>query len=200
VQARIFIDRCYREFPVRDVSSTGIGFEHLCWQFQPGQRLGFDLLLGGEIVIRDLPVEVRRIDNQIAGCAFRHLTPNQKVMLAAFLLRVESGGEDALTGQHGVNRPLRVRVDNLRAWIGKVNRAFAIRDISSDGFAFLRDDAPFKPGEHISLDFLDGERKLLQLVAARVERVDDEVVGCSFEKLSLDQAETLFSLISEQLG
>lgn len=70
VNIRVLLDESLRELPVRDVTSAGMGVEHMGWRFDIGKRLHFDVIDGYRIMFKGVTAAVVRVDPEVIGLRF----------------------------------------------------------------------------------------------------------------------------------
>lgn len=86
------------EFPVVDMSLTGIGFKSLDQSFQPGDILELSLQALKEVRAKRLKAEVRHITKGVVGCMFRDLSGRQQKRLEAILMAEKKTSMELLVG------------------------------------------------------------------------------------------------------
>jgi len=77
--------RAVENFPVVDLSVSGIGFKPSGEKFEPGQEVTFDLVTMGESRARKVRAVVRRVGAAVVGCEFVGLTPKQAEAITRIL-------------------------------------------------------------------------------------------------------------------
>lgn len=86
--------RAVENFPVVDLSITGIGFKPSGEKFEPGQEVTFDLVTMGDSRARKLRAVVRRVGAVVIGCEFVGLTEKQAEIIARILPKKALPGEE----------------------------------------------------------------------------------------------------------
>ncbi len=86
--------RSVENFPVVDLSVTGIGFKPSGEKFEEGQEVTFDLVTMGDSRARKVQAVVRRVGAAVIGCEFVHLTEKQAEAIARILPPKALPGEE----------------------------------------------------------------------------------------------------------
>lgn len=86
--------RAVENFPVVDLSVTGIGFKPSGEKFEIGQEVTFDLVTMGDSRARKVHAVVRRVGAVVIGCEFVGLTPKQAEAITAILPKKALPGEE----------------------------------------------------------------------------------------------------------
>lgn len=81
----VFVREYYLEFPVKDLSISGIGFPHMYWPMQLCDNLTLDVLYKGEPLMEGLGARVVRMDQAVAGCSFTEMTEEQKEVIVRWV-------------------------------------------------------------------------------------------------------------------
>lgn len=85
--------RAVENYPVVDLSVTGIGFKPSGEKFEMGQEVTFDLVTMGDSRARKLRAVVRRVGAAVVGCEFVGLTAKQAEIIARILPRKALPGD-----------------------------------------------------------------------------------------------------------
>lgn len=217
INMRIYLEDSVREFPVKDISESGLGFIRLGWPFVPGEQLTLDLIDGGDVLLRGLPVRAVRASHKTVGCVFEELTPAMRDVLRAVARKklyehkplgyhneaaegqaAPQNVEDAAQAE-AAGRPLRILMQELRAYLPDYEREFVVRDLSVEGMAFLHQGAPVRQHAYLTVDLVYDGRTVVSDLPLRIVRVDETSMGGTFETLDLDQIEALYTLISTRV-
>jgi len=69
----VHVSRLNKQFPVSDISATGLGFEFEKPRVKGGVKLKMDLFLNGELKASEIECKVMRHDRGSVGCIFEEL-------------------------------------------------------------------------------------------------------------------------------
>lgn len=87
VNIQILHEDTLREFPVQDISASGIGLRHEGWRFEPNQVLTFDIFDGYRTLFKGVRARVVRSDEELVGCVIENLSSEQKDLLSRLIMR-----------------------------------------------------------------------------------------------------------------
>lgn len=73
----VLVKRLKKQFPVTDISATGLGFAFEKPRVKGGVKLEMDLILNGEVKCKDLMCKVMRHERGSVGCIFLDLDRSQ---------------------------------------------------------------------------------------------------------------------------
>jgi len=206
---RVYMDECIREFPVKDLSMSGIAIYHLHWSFCGGEEVLFDLIDEGEIILKGMKAKTVRIDDETVGCEFEELDFSKKMMLTSFVMSKLRSNQplkysrkampDPIILQDQEKRAVRVYLDEMTVRSHDYQKDFSVKNLSIDGMAFFHGDFPSQEHKYLILHLMHNGRYIAKDLKVRITRVDEEVTGCVFEDLSLAQVEVLYTLISTKI-
>ncbi|THB70603.1 MAG: PilZ domain-containing protein [Desulfovibrio sp.] len=87
VNIQILVDDTLREFPVADISPSGMGIQHQGWRFEDNQVLTFDIFDGYRTLFKGVRAKVVRCDEELVGCVIENLNSEQKDLLCRLIMR-----------------------------------------------------------------------------------------------------------------
>lgn len=90
---------------------------------------------------------------------------------------------------------LRIRVKGLTAYVHRLNKKFAVTDISATGLGFKFEKPRIKGGVKLMMDLYMGNEVQTEGIECKVMRHDRGSVGCVFVELDRKQDDTVHALV-----
>ncbi len=83
---KVMVREYLLEFPAKDLSFEGIGFPHMSWPVNPTEDLTLDVIYNGRAILAEVPARIVRKDDQVVGCRFLALSPEQRDAIECLVL------------------------------------------------------------------------------------------------------------------